>query len=53
MEIVRSERKADANRRNAPNSTGPRTPEGNADVGLDAIKRDLLSREVLLPGESG
>ena len=52
-EIVRSERKAGANRRNAPNSTEPRTPEGNAAVGPNALKRDLLSREVLLPGEGG
>ena len=46
-----SEKKAEANRRNALKSTGPKTPEGNAIVRLNALKHGLLSREVLLPGE--
>ena len=46
-----SERKAEANRRNALKSTGPRTPEGKAAVRLNAIRHGLLSREALLSGE--
>src|SRR5215203_1624605 len=46
-----SDRKAEANRRNALKSTGPKTPEGKAAVRLNALKHGLLSREVLLPGE--
>ena len=46
-----SEKKAEANRRNALKSTGPKTPEGKAAVRLNALKHGLLSREVLLPGE--
>ena len=46
-----SERQAQANRRNALRSTGPKTPEGKAAVRLNAIKHGLLSRETLLPGE--
>jgi hypothetical protein len=43
----------DANRRNALQSTGPKTLEGKSAVALNAIKHGLLSREVLLPGEDG
>jgi hypothetical protein len=46
-----SDRKAEANRRNALKSTGPKTPEGKAAVRLNALTHGLLSREVLLPGE--
>jgi len=46
-----SEKKAQANRRNALKSTGPKTPEGKAAVRLNATKHGLLSRDVLLPGE--
>ena len=46
-----SNRKAEANRRNAQKSTGPKTPGGKAAVRLNALKHGLLSREVLLPGE--
>jgi hypothetical protein len=46
-----SDRKAEANRRNALKSTGPKTPEGKAAVRLNALKHGLLSREILLPGE--
>ena len=48
-----SEGKAEANRRNALKSTGPKTPEGKAAVRLNALRHGLLSREVLLPGEDG
>ena len=46
-----SEEKAQANRRNALKSTGPKTPEGKSAVRLNAVKHGLLSQEVLLPGE--
>jgi len=46
-----SAKKAEANRRNALKSTGPRTPEGKAAVRLNALKHGLLSEEILLPGE--
>ena len=46
-----SEKKAQANRRNALKSTGPRTPEGKAAVRLNALKHGILSQAVLLPGE--
>jgi hypothetical protein len=46
-----SEKKAQANRRNAQKSTGPKTPEGKAAVRLNALRHGILSREILLPGE--
>ena len=46
-----SEKKAEANRRNALKSTGPKTPEGKEAVRLNALKHGLLSQAVLLPGE--
>ncbi len=46
-----SDKKAEANRRNALKSTGPKTPEGKAAVRLNAVKHGLLSQEVLLPAE--
>jgi hypothetical protein len=46
-----SEKKAEANRRNAFKSTGPKTPEGKTAVRLNALKHGLLSQEILLPGE--
>jgi len=48
---MRSEKKAEANRRNALKSTGPKTPEGKAAVSLNALKHGLLSQEILLPRE--
>jgi hypothetical protein len=51
--IVTSDKKAEANRRNALKSTGPRTPEGKNAVRLNALRHGLLSTEVLLPGEDG
>jgi hypothetical protein len=46
-----SDKKAQANRRNALKSTGPKTLEGKATVRLNALKHGLLSQEILLPGE--
>ena len=46
-----SEKQAKANRRNALESTGPKTPEGKAAVRHNALRHGLLSRDVLLPGE--
>ena len=46
-----SEKKAEADRRNALKSTGPKTPEGKAAFSLNALKHGLLSQEILLPRE--
>src|SRR5215210_5862045 len=46
-----SPKKTEANRRNALNSTGPKTPKGKAAVRHNAVKHGLLSQDVLLPGE--
>jgi hypothetical protein len=47
-----SERQKTANRRNAQKSTGPRTMAGKAAVRINALQHGLLSREVLVAGES-
>jgi hypothetical protein len=46
-----SEKQSKANRENARNSTGPKTPEGKDAVRLNALKHGLLSKEALLPSE--
>src|SRR5215213_3742668 len=46
-----SDKKTQANRRNALKSTGPKTPEGKDAVRLNALRHGILSREILLPGE--
>jgi len=46
-----TERKLEANRRNALRSTGPRTPEGKARVAQNPLKHGLLSRKTLLRNE--
>jgi hypothetical protein len=46
-----SDKKTQANRRNASKSTGPKTPEGKAAVRLNALRHGLLSQEIVLPGE--
>src|SRR5215208_2050407 len=46
-----SDKKTQANRRNALKSTGPKTPEGKAAVRLNALRHGLLSQEIVLPGE--
>ena len=47
-----SQRQIEANRRNAINSTGPRTTPGKAVVALNAIQHGLLSRQAVIQGES-
>ena len=44
-------RQAEANRRNAKRSTGPRTLTGKAVVALNGVKHGLLSRVSLVKGE--
>ena len=46
-----SARTSEANRQTALKSIGPKTREEKAVVRLNALGHDLLSREVLLPGE--
>jgi hypothetical protein len=46
-----SKKQIEANRRNALESTGPKTPEGKDTARLNATTHGLLSQEVLLPGE--
>jgi hypothetical protein len=44
-----SPRKLAANQENARRSTGPRTPEGKANVRFNAVKHGLLAQEVIVP----
>ena len=44
-------RQIEANRRNALNSTGPKTPEGKAAVSLNSLRHGLRARTVVLPRE--
>lgn len=48
-----SERKIQANRRNALRSTGPRTERGKRTVSQNAIKHGLLAREVVITAGNG
>jgi hypothetical protein len=41
----------EANRRNAQQSTGPKTPEGKTAVSMNALRHGLRARSVVLPGE--
>jgi hypothetical protein len=43
-----SERKVNANRANAQQSTGPRTPEGKRRVARNGVKHGILAREVVI-----
>lgn len=43
--------RAETNRRNALNSTGPRTPGGKARVRLNALQHGMYSTDVVLPNE--
>ena len=42
-----------ANRQNAKNSTGPKTPKGKAQSKFNAVKHGLTAQEVVIPGEDG
>ncbi len=46
-----TEAQVNANRANAQKSTGPRTAEGKAAVGQNALKHGLLARAAVLQGE--
>jgi hypothetical protein len=46
VEILPS-RRVQANRENARNSTGPRTPAGRARIRLNALRHGILAREIL------
>jgi hypothetical protein len=48
-----SERKIDANRRNAQRSTGPKTARGKQTSARNAIKHGLLAREVVITSGDG
>jgi hypothetical protein len=48
MDIV-SERKVEANRRNARLSTGPKTPAGKQAIRFNALKHGLLAKAVIIP----
>ena len=46
-----SQRKIEANRRNAQKSTGPTTEEGKQNVRLNALKHGLCAQTIVLPHE--
>jgi hypothetical protein len=48
-----SQRRIEANRRNAKRSTGPRTTRGKKTVSRNALKHGLLAREVVITGGDG
>ena len=43
--------RADANRRNAQRSTGPKSPEGKARASMNALKHGLTAESAVLPDE--
>jgi hypothetical protein len=49
---VTSDKQTRANRRNALKSTGPKTPEGKAAASQNSLTHGLLSKDVLVSGES-
>src|SRR6266404_3383511 len=48
-----SSKKVEANRRNALNSTGPRTPMGKRTVAKNALKHGFFSKWLLIPHPDG
>lgn len=47
-----SEKKIEANRKNALNSTGPKSDEGKKAISLNAVKHGIVSDAILVEGES-
>ena len=47
-----TKKQAAANKENAKNSTGPKTPEGKAVVAMNAISHGILSQRLFLGGEN-
>lgn len=50
MPKTMSQKQIEANRRNARQSTGPRTPKGRAVAKMNALKHGILSTQVLVQG---
>src|SRR6516164_4834001 len=46
-----SQKRIDANRRNAQKSTGPRTPEGKSRSRFNGLKHGLTAKVPVIPGE--
>jgi len=49
--MIISQKRQEANRQNAQQSTGPVTPEGKAAVRLNALTYGLRARSTLIAGE--
>jgi hypothetical protein len=49
--LMTTQRQKRANKANARWSTGPKTPQGKAAIGVNAIRHGLLCRDRILPGE--
>jgi hypothetical protein len=47
-----TEKQIAANRRNAQKSTGPKTPEGKANIRFNNLRHGLRSRTLILPNEN-
>ena len=52
MLMATSSRRTQVNQQNALKSTGPRTKEGKATGSVNAVQHGILSRHLILPGES-
>ena len=50
--MVTPSRRTQANKQNAMQSTGPRTAAGKAASSSNAVQHGILSRHLILPGES-
>ncbi len=46
-----TQKQIEANRRNAKQSTGPKSTKGKAVTKLNALKHGILAKQVLIPGE--
>ena len=47
-----NQKQIDANRNNAQQSTGPKSEEGKAVVGMNAMKHGIFSKQIVIDGES-